>query len=57
MICNKTGNCFVFQTYQQAVAPIQGQVDNVNDHVNDFEAANVVLSHVIVHKLEDYKTR
>ncbi|XP_053396069.1 dystrophin-like isoform X7 [Mercenaria mercenaria] len=45
------------KTYQQAVAPIQGQVDDVNDHVNDFEAANVVLSHVIVHKLEDYKTR
>ncbi|XP_052810329.1 dystrophin-like isoform X2 [Mya arenaria] len=45
------------KTYQQAVAPIQGQVDSVNDHVNDFEAANVVLSHVIIHKLEDYKTR
>ncbi|XP_052240299.1 dystrophin-like isoform X2 [Dreissena polymorpha] len=45
------------KTYQQAVAPIQGQVDNVNDHVNDFESANVILTHVIVHKLEDYKTR
>jgi len=39
------------------VAPIQGQVDNVNDHVNDFEAANVVLSFTLVHKLEDFKTR
>lgn len=40
-----------------AVAPIQGQVDHVNDHVTDFDNAKVVLSHVIVHKLEDYKTR
>ena len=40
-----------------AIVPLQGQVDNVNDHVNELEAANIVLSHVVVHKLEDFKTR
>ena len=47
----------LFQTYQLAIGPLQGQVDSVNDHVNELEAANIVLSHVVVHKLEDYKTR
>ncbi|KAL3882695.1 hypothetical protein ACJMK2_029008 [Sinanodonta woodiana] len=45
------------KSFQLKIAPLQGQVDNVNERVNDLEALDIVLSHVTVHKLEEYKTR
>ncbi|XP_041352153.1 dystrophin-like isoform X2 [Gigantopelta aegis] len=43
--------------FQQHVAPIQGEVDSVNDQANELQAADVILSHVNVRKLEDFNTR
>ncbi|XP_067674722.1 dystrophin-like isoform X3 [Haliotis asinina] len=45
------------KAFQQKVAPIQGEVDHVNDEANDLQAADVILSHVNVRKLEDFNTR
>ena len=39
------------------MAPIQGQVDDVNEQANHLHSSEVILSHVNNHKLEDYNTR
>ncbi|KAL8624974.1 hypothetical protein ACOMHN_039861 [Nucella lapillus] len=43
--------------FQQRNAPIQGEIDNINDQANELQAADVILSHVNVRRLEDFNTR
>ena len=46
-----------FQAFQQRIAPLQGQVDNVNDQANQLQASEVVLSSRNIQQLEDFNTR
>ncbi|XP_052832324.1 dystrophin isoform X2 [Octopus bimaculoides] len=45
------------KAFQQRIAPLQGQVDNVNDQANQLQASEVVLSPKNIQQLEDYNTR
>ena len=46
-----------FQGFQQRFAPIQAEIDIVNDQANELQAADVILSHFNVRRLEDFNTR
>ena len=48
---------FFLQSYQQKHAPLQGEMDNVNDLANELQAADIILSHFSVRRLEDFNTR
>ncbi|KAK7483312.1 hypothetical protein BaRGS_00025479 [Batillaria attramentaria] len=43
--------------FQQKYAPLQGEIDSVNDQANELQAADVILSHFNVRRLEDFNTR
>ncbi|XP_025099305.1 dystrophin-like isoform X11 [Pomacea canaliculata] len=45
------------KNFQQKYAPLQGEIDSVNDQANDLQSADVILSHVNVRRLEDFNTR
>lgn len=45
------------KAFQQRIAPLQGQVDNVNDQANQLQASEVVLSSRNIQQLEDFNTR
>ena len=47
----------LLQAFQQHVAPMQSQVDQVNDQANQFQEKDIVLSHVNVSRLEDLNSR
>ena len=49
--------CVVLQGFQQKYAPLQGEIDNVNDQANELQAAGVNLSHVNTRRIEDFNTR
>ncbi|XP_070191463.1 dystrophin-like isoform X2 [Littorina saxatilis] len=51
------GEIDVTKSYQQKYAPLQGEIDSVNDQANDLQAADVILSHFNVRRLEDFNTR
>ncbi|XP_076466610.1 dystrophin-like isoform X3 [Babylonia areolata] len=43
--------------FQVRYAPVQGEIDNINEQANHLQAADVILSHVNVRRLEDFNTR
>ncbi|XP_076445085.1 dystrophin-like isoform X2 [Babylonia areolata] len=45
------------KAYQQRFAPLQGEMDKVNDQANDMQAADIILSHFNVRRLEEFNTR
>lgn len=57
MLIALSTSSFLFQNFQQKYAPLQGEIDSVNDQANDLQSADVILSHVNVRRLEDFNTR
>ncbi|XP_064628408.1 dystrophin-like isoform X4 [Lineus longissimus] len=43
--------------FQTRITPLQHDLDHLNNLANEFQNANVVLSHINVNKLEDHNTR
>ena len=48
---------FFFQTYQARLTPMQMQISRLNSMANNFQDANIVLSHFNVNRLEDLNSR
>lgn len=48
---------FCLQSYQARLTPLQMQISRLNSMANNFQDANVVLSHFNVNHLEDLNSR